>query len=232
MPSKLTTPTHLTESLEDYLEAIAELIAVEGHAHTKDIADKLNVKMPSVTGAIRQLKKLNYIIYNSHCPVQLTPAGKAIADDVMHRHKVLKDFFSNVLGLSIAKASDVACHIEHVIDADTLGRFVIFSEAIQNRCDAQKLRTYLSESMSLIDSSEASGINLLTVFQSGETVIIEKIGRNLQGAEDIGIAIGDSVTLDGISLDKTSLRIRKEDRQMAIPLAVAENIWAKSSATP
>ena len=29
----------LTASQEDYLEAIAELIAVEGHAHTKDIAD-------------------------------------------------------------------------------------------------------------------------------------------------------------------------------------------------
>ena len=33
----------LTESLEDYLEAIAELIAVEGHAHTKEIAEKLNI---------------------------------------------------------------------------------------------------------------------------------------------------------------------------------------------
>ncbi|MBP5586310.1 MAG: hypothetical protein J6Y92_08165, partial [Lentisphaeria bacterium] len=47
----------LTESLEDYLEAIAELIAVEGHAHAKEIAAKLNVKMPSVTGALRQLEK-------------------------------------------------------------------------------------------------------------------------------------------------------------------------------
>ena len=43
----------LTESLEDYLEAIAELIEVEGHAHAKEIAAKLNVKMPSVTGALR-----------------------------------------------------------------------------------------------------------------------------------------------------------------------------------
>ena len=40
---------HLSESLEDYLEAIAELIMVEGHAHTKRIAEKLDVKMPSGT---------------------------------------------------------------------------------------------------------------------------------------------------------------------------------------
>ena len=56
----------LTESLEDYLEAIAELSAVDGHAHTKEIADKLKVKMPSVTGALRQLAEMKYIVYNTH----------------------------------------------------------------------------------------------------------------------------------------------------------------------
>ena len=97
---------NLSESLEDYLEAIAELIAVEGHAHTKDIAEKLKVKMPSVTGAIRQLKKLNYIIYNSHCPVMLTAEGKAIAEDVMHRHKVGMAYPRGELGLA-----DKPCHV-------------------------------------------------------------------------------------------------------------------------
>ena len=56
----------LSESMEDYLEAIAELIAVDGHAHTKEIAQKLNVKMPSVTGALRQLEQQGYIVYNTH----------------------------------------------------------------------------------------------------------------------------------------------------------------------
>ena len=34
----MTMPEQLTESLEDYLEAIAELIEIEGHAHAKEIA--------------------------------------------------------------------------------------------------------------------------------------------------------------------------------------------------
>lgn len=37
-------PENLTESLEDYIDAIAELTAVEGHAHSKEIAAKLHVK--------------------------------------------------------------------------------------------------------------------------------------------------------------------------------------------
>ncbi len=82
----MTSQPALTESLEDYLEAIAELIAVEGHAHTKEIAEKLHVTMPSVTGALRQLEKLSLIVYNTHYPVQLTPEGEKIANEVLHRH--------------------------------------------------------------------------------------------------------------------------------------------------
>ncbi len=227
-PKREPTESRLTESLEDYLEAIAELIAVEGHAHTKDIAEKLNVKMPSVTGAIRQLQKLKYITYNRHYPVQLTPAGKAIADDVIHRHRILKAFFSDVLGLSVAKASETACHLEHIVDADTIQRFIIFSEAIDHRCDAQKLRTYLSEAMSMLQLPEADAVTLLIDFNSGDKVTIQKIGRNLAGIDNIGLAIGDVITLDGVTLDKTSLRINKDGRQQEIPLSIAENVWAKA----
>ena len=89
----------LTESLEDYLEVIAELIAVEGHAHVKEIAARLNVKMPSVTGALRQLEKMNYINHKTHYPVQLTEKGRIVAEEVIYRHGILKRFFSEILGL-------------------------------------------------------------------------------------------------------------------------------------
>ena len=216
---------NLSESLEDYLEAIAELIAVEGHAHTKDIADKLGVKMPSVTGAIRQLKAMNYIIYNSHCPVVLTAEGKAIAEDVIHRHKVLKEFFSEVLGLPVAKASDAACHIEHVVDADAIRRFVIFSEAIEHRSDAQKLRTYLSEAMSNLENAENEAMAVLSEFKVGDTIKVQRFGRNLKETAETGVAIGDVLTIEGVSLDKTSLRLIREGGAIELPQTMAENIW-------
>ena len=216
---------NLSESLEDYLEAIAELIAVEGHAHTKDIAEKLNVKMPSVTGAIRQLKALNYIIYNSHCPVMLTEEGKAIAEDVMHRHKVLKEFFAEVLGLPVAKASDAACHIEHVVDADAIRRFVIFSEAIEHRSDAEKLRTYLSEAMSNLEAQDGAGLSVLSEFKVGDTVEVRRFGRNLADTAKIGISIGENLTIEGVSLDNTSLRLSRGGVPLELPISIAENIW-------
>ena len=216
---------NLSESLEDYLEAIAELIAVEGHAHTKDIAEKLNVKMPSVTGAIRQLKALNYIIYNSHCPVMLTAEGKAIAEDVMHRHKVLKEFFAEVLGLPVAKASDAACHIEHVVDGDAIRRFVIFSEAIEHRSDAEKLRTYLSEAMSNLETTGEAELAVLSEFKVGDSLEVKRFGRNLSDTAKIGVSVGDHLTIEGVSLDKTSLRLSRGGVPMELPISIAENIW-------
>ncbi len=123
----------LTESLEDYLEAISELSAVDGHAHTKEIAEKLDVKMPSVTGALRQLEAMGLIFYSTHKPVVLTEAGKKAADRIIHHHTVLKNFFQNVLGLDPQKASDTACRLEHVVDEDTIERFVRFSENISGK---------------------------------------------------------------------------------------------------
>lgn len=46
----------LTERLEDYLEVIAELIAVDDHAYSKEIAEGLSVKIPSVSGMLRSFE--------------------------------------------------------------------------------------------------------------------------------------------------------------------------------
>jgi len=221
--------TQLTESLEDYLEAIAELIAVEGHAHAKEIAAKLNVKMPSVTGALRQLEKMGCIVYNTHYPVQLTEKGREIAEDVMHHHRVLKQFFSEILGLPLDKASETACRLEHLIDCDTIERFVLFSEAIAKRSDARALQTYLTEALTLPDSK------VLSDCVPGERITVEKFGRNLEpplghpfgGYHQIPLQLGDVVTVEGFSLDRSAVRVTRDGQPLSIGIAAAENIWVK-----
>ena len=227
MSPKNKNQSRLTESLEDYLEAIAELTAIEGHAHTKEIARKLDVKMPSVTAAIRQLKELNYIIYNRNCPVVLTPEGQAIADDVIHRHEILKEFFSELLGLSNVKASDTACRLEHVVDADTIRRFLVFLEAIENRCDAQRLRIFLSEAMSLLANEDGYDLRPLSNCKAGDVVSIERFGRNLGDGDKPAVAVGDVVTMEGASLDRSELRLTKNSQSFKMPVSVAENIWVR-----
>lgn len=217
----------LTESMEDYLEAIAELTAVEGHAHVKEIAAKLEVKLPSVTGALRQLAAQGLIIYNSRYPVQLTDAGKVVADEVIRRHTILKKFFSDILGLPPEQATETACRLEHVVDSATIERFIIFSEAIENRTDAKKLQTYLTEAVSLLDSEENGDWKVLTTFDPGTEITVTHYGRNLSGQEDGLPPIGKEFLVNGFSLDKTALLLRSGSSSLAIPVQYAENIWAK-----
>ena len=220
-------PVQLTESLEDYLEAIAELIAVEGHAHTKEIAEKLHVKMPSVTGALRQLEKNGCIVYKTNYPVVLTPLGKTLADEVIRRHGVLKTFFSRVLGMPVEQASETACRIEHDVDADTVRRFVLFSEAITARTDALAVRTYLAEAMALQDDPETADLRILSAFEPGDKAEIRRFGRNLHEKPCAGLKVGSVVTVHGPSLDGAALRIEQSGAVREIPRAAAENIWAR-----
>lgn len=215
----------LSESMEDYLEAIAELIAVDGHAHTKEIAQKLNVKMPSVTGALRQLEQMGYLIYNTHYPVQLTEEGKKVADGILKRHQVLKCFFSGILGLSAEKASETACRLEHAVDDDTISRFTLFSEAIELRQDARQIQTYLTEAMHFLNQENSEEICVLSQLKPEESGIVKLIGRNI-GSEKAPAA-GTKITLKRISLDKTLFSVLSDEESMDLPVVVAENLWVQ-----
>ena len=215
----------LTASLEDYLEAIAGLTATEGHAHAKEIAGKLNVKMPSVTGALRQLEKMGYIVYNAHYPVELTPAGKKVAEDVVLRHGVLKKFFGDILGLSPEKASQAACHLEHVVDSDTIERFVLFSRAIEFRSDAKQLQNFLSEAIFLLTDGDSAEARVLSEVEPGKQVSVFKIGRNIQDTALLPVSAGDKLKVAGLTPDKGSISVEKDGAAINIPLAVAENLW-------
>lgn len=222
----MSAKQQLTESLEDYLEAIAELIEVEGHAHAKEIAAKLNVKMPSVTGALRQLEKMGCIVYNTHYPVQLTAKGRLIAHDVIRRHGILKRFFSEILGLSQDKASETACRLEHIVDADTIRRFVLFSEAIGKRTDAHALQVYLTEALARPE------LKVLSECAPGENAVAEKFGRNIVPDAQMPLNLGDEMTVEGFSLDRSTIRVTVSGGTFEVPTSLAENIWVRSRKKP
>lgn len=117
----------LSSSLEDYLEVIFHLVAEKQVARVKDIARLIHVKNSSVTGALRALAERGLIHYAPYDVVTLTPTGKDVAEDVVRRHEVLRDFFVNVLAVDPAEADEAACRMEHCISPGILERFVEFS---------------------------------------------------------------------------------------------------------
>ena len=103
----------LSESLEDYLEAIYHIVGEKRAARATDIRDRMGVTGSSVTGALRALAERGLVNYAPYDIITLTPKGDAAAEDVVHRHEVLRNFFVQVLGLPADAADEAACGMEH-----------------------------------------------------------------------------------------------------------------------
>jgi DtxR family transcriptional regulator, Mn-dependent transcriptional regulator len=123
----------LSSSLEDYLESIFFIAKEKGAARPKDIAERLNVKAASVTGALKLLAERKLVNYAPYDVVTLTPTGKRIAKDISKKHKALLGFFSDVLDIPREEVEEFACKMEHSIPDHVLERFVEFAEFV-NKC--------------------------------------------------------------------------------------------------
>ena len=212
----------LSSSMEDYIEAIAEISESTGCAHTKDIALRLNIKMPSVTSALRLLSDAGLVIYQSHRPVELTSAGHRVADAVISRHRVLHQFFHNILMLEHSVADNTACSIEHIINDETLRRIAFFNQLLQqNRQDSIKFRELLSEGLELMERYPDCEIRTLS------NVTADSIVTIISDVEDMAdLDKGEQVEVLARSLDGKMLRLLVRQREFSIPVVVADNIWS------
>ena len=119
-----------TASMEDYLEAIANLGEGRKVVRVKQISEMLGVKMPSVTSALKKLSERELVEHARYGHIKLTPEGNKVARDVIRRHKALTRFFTQALGIDKETAEEDACKIEHVISSLSMERLAKFVEFI------------------------------------------------------------------------------------------------------
>jgi DtxR family Mn-dependent transcriptional regulator len=124
----------LTSNMEDYLEVIMNLQDEQKVARVKDVASRLKVKMPSVTGAMKCLAEKGLVNYERYSYLTLTEAGEKIAREIHDRHKTFYTFLTEVLGVNRQTAELDACRLEHATSYQTFQQLKKFtSEYIQNQ---------------------------------------------------------------------------------------------------
>ena len=120
-----------SQSAEDYLERIHELIQEKGYARVVDIASSLAVKQASVTSMVQKLDELGYLNYEKYRGLVLTDKGRAVATRIQKRHETLSRFFS-LFGLSAETQQQDIEGIEHHLSpatVDVLADLAHFFEA-------------------------------------------------------------------------------------------------------
>ena len=131
--------------MEDYLEAILLLAQDRKVVRMKDLMEFLSYKVSSVNSAIKNLADRGFVEHEKYGHVELTPAGRAVAEKVYSRHENIFRFFHGVLGVEKDTARNDACRIEHSLSPETYARFLGFVTYIERTLSAQEIAKGISK---------------------------------------------------------------------------------------
>ncbi|MBN2601626.1 MAG: FeoA domain-containing protein [Candidatus Marinimicrobia bacterium] len=125
----------LSESQQDYLKIVLDLINEKKVARVKEIALRKEVSMPSVTEAMRKLAKDDYVQYSAREFVELTSKGFRAAHRLSSKNIFLKNFLVDVLNIDVTVAEKEACELEHHLSIATLDRLILLYQFL---CECKK----------------------------------------------------------------------------------------------
>jgi len=117
-----TRRNHAHEIAEDYVEAIADLIAETGEARVVDLAKRLGVTHVTVNRTVVRLQKSGYVTSQPYRAIFLTDEGRKLAAACKSRHQIVVDFLCS-LGIPQRVAEMDAEGIEHHVSPQTLAAF-------------------------------------------------------------------------------------------------------------
>ena len=117
-----TRREHAHEIAEDYVEAIADLVAESGEARVVDLARRLGVTHVTVNRTIARLQKAGYVTSQPYRAIFLTPPGQELAAACKSRHQTVVEFLRS-LGIPDRVAARDAEGIEHHVSPETLAAF-------------------------------------------------------------------------------------------------------------
>jgi DtxR family Mn-dependent transcriptional regulator len=112
----------LIDTTEMYLRTIFEL-EEEGTVPLRArIAERLGQSGPTVSQTVARMERDGLVIVSGDRHLELTPAGRAYATQVMRKHRLAECLLVNVIGLPWEDVHAEACRWEHVM-----------SEAVEQR---------------------------------------------------------------------------------------------------
>ncbi len=250
-----TAGIELSASLEDYLEAIFRIVQEKQAARATDIGKRLKVGRSSVTGALHALAERELINYAPYDVITLTDKGKIIAEDVVRRHEVLRDFFVRVLAVDERVADTAACSMEHAIPEVILERFVEFVEFVERcprggtkwikgfgyYCDNDKNTGNCEKCVELVldevrkdkagGDADPGGQMTLGMLRPGDKAAIVKIGGSggiRRRLLDMGVTPGTRVEVERVAPLGDPLEVKIKGYHLTLRREEADRIQVKA----
>lgn len=114
--------TRLSAAMQDYLKAIYYLCDEGEQATTVALAERLGVAAPSVTHMVKRLHEMGLVSHSPYRDIELTPAGRAAAIEVVRHHRLIELYLTEFLDMPWESVHEEAERLEHVLSEDLESR--------------------------------------------------------------------------------------------------------------
>jgi len=109
----------ISAAVEDYAKAIYALQVESGGPVTNNaLAERLGVSAASASNMVKKLDALGLVEHAPYHGVELTPAGRRVALEVLRHHRLLELYLAQSLGVPWDRVHDEAEVLEHHISEE------------------------------------------------------------------------------------------------------------------
>lgn len=215
--------------VEDYLQVIWKAQEWSDRPiTTNEIAAILEVTASSVSGNLKKLARDGLIEYEPYGRIELSDAGRAIAVDVVRRHRLIETYLVQRLGFAWDEVHGEADLLEHAVSDRVLDRI----DEVLGRPDRDPHGDAIPRPDGTIDQSAARRVSDAKPEQIGTIVrISDRDPDLLRYLDDRGIRVGTNLQVRSRFESAGSLSVsasndhRSDDVVLELPLVAADAMW-------
>lgn len=183
----------LSSSTQNYLKAVWLLAEWSDTPVTPSlIAERTELKLSSVSDAVRKLTAQGLLHHTPHGAVELTEEGRAYAVAMVRRHRLIETFLVNTLGYTWDQVHDEAETLEHAVSDFMVDRIDELLGHPTRDPHGDPIPT-ADGVVRVVAATQLSGID------PGAEVVVERISDDdpelLQFFQDRGIVIGATLAV-------------------------------------
>lgn len=216
----------LTYTEENYLKTIYHLSdAGQIPVSTNEIASSVNTKAATVTDMVKKLSAKDLVEYEKYYGVNVTRKGKALALEVVRKHRLWETFLVQKLGFEWDQIHDVAEQLEHIqspLLIEKLDAFLGFPHSdphghpIPDKNGKIKI-----EKQSLLSTVTAGKEYVVCAVKDGTSNFLQYLSK-------IGVRIGAIIqVLERVEFDSSMEIIIDNEKRLIISREASENILVK-----
>lgn len=212
---------------EDYIKHLYELQELnpeEAFIANQVLADAMGHTPQTVNEMIKRLMRKKMVTYQRYKGTRLTESGKAIAIDLIRKHRLWELFLVKHLNFSWEDVHSEAEKLEHVTSKaleDSLYHYL----GEPTRCPHGNVIPSLDGKISKLDHK------LLKHVSPNERLRISRVlddPKLLIYLDELGLKLGDEVTVTGVDAMSGIIHLQKGDRALAIGGDIPNQIFIET----